>query len=49
MHKLIMLQAVLALSLALSGCGLKYDLYLPDENSRQEQSTLTLYDNSDEE
>lgn len=49
MHKLIMLQAVLALSLALGGCGLKYDLYMPDEDSSQEQSTLTLYDNSAEE
>lgn len=49
MHKLIMLQAVLALSLALSGCGLKYDLYMPDEDSGREQSTLTLYDNSAEE
>lgn len=46
----------LGLVLSLSGCGLKYDLYLPQpqsvqnsesENASADQSQLTLFDNSD--
>lgn len=49
MHKLSMLAILLSLTLALGGCGLKYDLYLPDEDSGQEQSTLTLFDSGSDE